>query len=386
METADVIVVGCGAMGSAACAAIAARGASVVGIDRFPPAHDRGSSHGRTRLFRQAYFEHPDYVPLLRHADVLWRGLEEESGRRLFDRCGLLLVGRPDGVAVSGALAAAGLHSLPVETLAPAEVVDRFPALRVADDEIAVWEPAAGYLLVEECVRAFADLAVRRGARLESGLAVRGWRAEGRGVAVDTDRGVLRGRRLVVAPGAWAPDLLRLPGVEFAVLRKSLFWLRPAPRVAAGFAAGRLPCFAFDSAEGFFYGFPALDESGVKIAEHTGGSPVADPLGLARDLDRAEFARVAAVAEARLPDLGTDLAAHAACMYTMSPDSHFCIGLHPGHDAVAIAAGFSGHGFKFASVVGEILADLALDGTTARPIGFLRPGRFGAGGTADADG
>lgn len=379
MPAADVIVLGVGGMGASACAALAARGARVVGLDRFPPAHDRGSSHGATRLIRQAYFEHPDYVPLLLDAYALWRDLEEASGTPLFIRSGLLLAGRPDSEAVAGALLAARLHALPLETLSPAESTARFPTIRLADDEIALFEPAAGFLLVEACVRAFAARATRLGARLESGVTVHGWREEGAGVAVDTDRGNYRADRLVITPGAWAGDLLRLAGMPFRVLRKSLFWFQPDSSSAADFAAGRLPCFAFDTPSGFFYGFPALDPAGVKIAEHTGGTAVADALALPRGLDEAELSRVAAVARERLPELGTCLAGHAACMYTMTPDAHFCLGLCPGHPRVAVAAGFSGHGFKFASVVGATLADLALDGVTARPIGFLAPDRFAGG-------
>lgn len=376
MPSADVIVLGVGGMGASACAALAARGARVVGLDRFPPAHDRGSSHGATRLIRQAYFEHPDYVPLLLDAYRLWEGLEAESGQRLLMRSGLLLAGRPDSEAVAGARLAARLHALPLETLPPPEAGRRFPSIRLADDEIALFEPAAGYLLVEACVRAFAASASRHGARLESGVTVHGWREEGTGVAVDTDRGVQRADRLVITPGPWAPDLLRLAGMPMTVLRKSLFWFRPDAAAAADFSAGRLPCFAFDGPAGFHYGFPDVDGAGVKIAEHTGGTPVADPLALDRALDAEELARVAAVARARLPSLGTTLVSHAACMYTMTPDSHFCVGLHPDHPRVSIAAGFSGHGFKFASVIGATLADLALDGATARPVGFLAPDRF----------
>lgn len=382
MPSVEVIVLGTGAMGMAACAALAGRGARVVGLDRFPVAHDRGSSHGATRLIRQAYFEHPDYVPLLLEAYDLWRDLEEETGRELLERSGLLLAGAPDGEAVAGAQRAANLHALPLERLSAAETRRRFPRFRLADDEIGLWEPAAGYLRVEACVCAFADVAIRRGARLESGVTVLGWREEGAAFAVDTDRGTYRADRLVITPGAWAPDLLRLAGMPFTVLRKTLFWFRPDAPGAADFATGRLPCFAFDSPAGFFYGFPALDASGVKIAEHTGGVVVADPLALDRSLDADELARVAAVARARLPGLGTTFERHAVCMYTMTPDAHFCLGLHPGHPRVAIAAGFSGHGFKFTSVVGETLAELALDGATTRPIGFLAPDRFARGATA----
>ncbi len=379
--SADVIVLGTGGMGSAACAHLAARGVTVIGLDRFPVSHDRGSSHGQTRLIRQAYFEHPDYVPLLLEAYRLWRGLEEATGTRLLFQSGLLLAGLETGEAVAGALHAAAIHRLPIERLAASEAKRRWPAFALDDDWVAVWEPAAGYLLVEECVRAHAEVATRHGARFEEGVAIHGWHAGARGVTVDTDHGTFHADRLVIAPGAWAADLLEIPSVTLEVLKKTLCWYRPPAEHRAAFAAGPepgigLPCFAFDTPAGFYYGFPALDDLGVKIAEHTGGTPVADPLALDRSLDRDEAARVAAVARTRLPALGDDLVHHAACLYTMTPDAHFLIGLHPEQSRVAIAAGFSGHGFKFASVVGSILADLALDGSTSQPIGFLAPSRF----------
>lgn len=381
MPHADVIVIGSGAMGVAASAALAERGAAVLALDRFGVPHDRGSSHGATRLIRRAYFEHPDYVPLLHEAYRGWRDLEAATETSLLLERGLVLGGPAGGEAVRGALESAAIHGLAVERMSAAEAAREWPEISLDDDWIAVWEPAAGYLRVEECIRAFAARAARAGARIEAGVTVRAWRVEsGGGVAVETDRGIHRAARLVVTPGAWAADLARLPEVPFRVLRKSLFWYRPAPAVAAAFADGSLPCFAFDTPAGFHYGFPALDADGVKIAEHSGGAEVADPLAVDRTLDAAEEGRVAAVSRCRLPRLGTDLARHATCLYTMTPDGHFVIGLHPRHPEVAVAVGFSGHGFKFASAVGPILAELALDGRTTRPVGFLAPGRFAAAG------
>ena len=381
MQSADVIVLGTGGMGTAACAHLARRGAAVIGLDRFPIAHDRGSSHGQTRLIRQAYFEHPDYVPLLLEAYRLWRRLEGETGASLLVQTGLLLAGPESGEAISGALHAAAVHRLAVERLGAGDARRRWPALHVDDDWIAVWEAAAGYLRVEDCVRASAEVARRHGARLESGIEILGWEALANGVVVETNRGRFHADRLVITPGAWATDLLHLPSIQLVVLRKSLFWYRPAADVSGVFSPPQpngtgLPCFAFDTPSGFYYGFPALDDRGVKVAEHTGGAFVADPLALDRALDPHEERRVADVVRARLPALGVDLADAAVCLYTMTPDSHFLVGIHPDSPRVSFAAGFSGHGFKFASIIGDILADLACDGVTARPIGFLSPERF----------
>jgi glycine/D-amino acid oxidase-like deaminating enzyme len=239
-----------------------------------------------------------------------------------------------------------------------------------------VHERRAGYLFVEACVAAHAEAAQEAGATLETGVQVHGWRAEGAGVIVSTDRGDVAADRLVLAPGPWAAELLQMPAVSLTVLRKSLFWYRPSASVSQAFAAGAMPCFAFDAPAGFFYGFPSLDHRGVKIAEHSGGHLVTDPLSVDRGIDTTEQQAIEKIIATHLPTLGTAQADHAVCLYTMSPDHHFVVGLHPEHDRVAIAAGFSGHGFKFASVMGSALADLAATGSTSLPIGFLSPRRF----------
>jgi sarcosine oxidase len=375
MQSFDVIIVGTGGIGSAAAYHLAARGRRVLGLDRFPIAHDRGSSHGQTRLIRQAYFEHPDYVPLLLRAYELWRELEEHVGRRLLVESGLVMAGPPEGSVIAGALASAHLHRLSVERMTAREARGRWPVFTLPEDWHAVHEPHGGYLFVEACVRAHAEMARQRGATLEHGVVVHGWHAEGNGIAVETDRGTFRADRLVLTPGPWAAGLLSLPGVPLAVLRKSLFWYEPAEAARPAFAAGSLPCFAFDAPAGFFYGFPQIDGRGVKVAEHTGGRPVDNPLAVDREIDIDEKQRVEQILAAHLPALGRRCAEHAVCLYTMSPDHHFVVGVHPASDRVVIGAGFSGHGFKFASVMGEALADLAIAGETTLPIGFLSPRR-----------
>lgn len=375
MTRFDVIVVGCGGIGSAAACHLARRGARVLVLDRFPAGHAHGSSHGQTRLIRLAYFEHADYVPLLRRSYRLWRELEAATGRTLLVENGLLMAGPPEGEVITGVNRSAEAHDLVIERLSATEAMRRFPAFSLPENWSAVHESRGGHLFVEACVHAHADEAIRAGARLETGMTVAGWRVDGRETVVETDRGDFRSGRLVLAPGGWAAGLLRLPAVRLVVLRKSLFWYRPRPDAADNFAADKLPCFAFDMAEGFFYGFPTIDGRGVKVGEHTGGRTVTDPLAVDRAIDAGERRSVEEAFASRIPSLGRDLADHAVCLYTMSPDRHFLVGLHPDHDAVAIAAGFSGHGFKFAPVIGEALADLALDGRTEHPVGFLSPAR-----------
>ncbi|MFM8284553.1 MAG: N-methyl-L-tryptophan oxidase [Planctomycetaceae bacterium] len=372
----DVIVIGGGAMGSAAAAEIARRGARVVVLDRFPPPHDRGSSHGESRLIRLAYFEHPDYVPLLRAAYRRWRDLESATGRALLDESGLLIAGPPDGEAIRGTLRAAAVHGLDVDRCDAATGMARFPPLRLPDDWILLHERVGGWLRVEACVQAALDRAVAHGAEIVSGVTALAWREVGDGVVVDTDRGSYQAGRLVIAAGPWAGDLLRLPAMSFVVLRKGLFWIEAAAAARAPLAVGAFPCFAFDTPDGFFYGFPSLDGRTLKVAEHSGGAVVTDPLTVDRGVDATERARVERVIGAHLPAVRGPLAKSAVCLYTMSPDGHFILGLHPRHRRVAVAAGFSGHGFKFAPLVGDVLADLALDGTTDHPIGFLSPDRW----------
>ena len=378
MKHFDAIVVGTGGIGSAALFHLASRGARVLGLDRFPVAHDRGSSHGHTRLIRLAYFEHPHYVPLLVRAYQLWRELEFAVDRSLLVETGLLMAGPASGDVLSGAMRSAALHSLPLEPLWPSEVVTRWPGLQLPEAWAAVYEACGGYLLVEECVRSHALAAERAGATFEHGVSVRGWNSpkDGRSVIVTTDRNTYAADQLILAPGAWASDLLQLPDVSLQVLRKSLFWYEPQPAWHTAYDAGNFPCFAFDAPNGFFYGFPRIDARGVKIAEHTGGRPLDDPLEIDRGIDAAEQDRVARVLTEHLPGISGHCTAHDACLYTMSVDRHFVVGRHPDHARVCCAAGFSGHGFKFASVIGEILADLATVGHTDMPIHLFSPGRF----------
>lgn len=368
--TYDCIVLGVGGAGSAALYHLARRGANVVGIDRFAPGHDRGSSHGRTRMIRLAYFEHPDYVPLLRRARELWLELEKEKGAPLYRETGVVQIGARDGMVVSGVLEAARRHGLDVEEIERGGL----PGLAWPESMTAVFERQAGLLSVEECVRAHAALAQAHGAELRIGEAVVGWSADGDGVEVQTESARLRAQRLVVTPGAGAADLLGDLGVPFRVLRKAQFWF--ATEVEQHTVDGGLPCFYFELDDGHFYGFPKIDELGLKLAQHSGGTEVDDPFTADRGIDAQEQARVVAFLAAHLPGASTTPTHHEVCFYTMTPDEHFIVDRHPRHPQVALAAGLSGHGFKFASVLGEVLCELTLDGATRHPIGFLGLSRF----------
>lgn len=373
--TYDVILVGTGGVGSAAAMHCAARGASVLACDRFPLGHDRGSSHGQTRIIRQAYFEHPDYVPLLLRAYELWAELERRTGRQLFFPTGLLQTGPADGAVVRGVQAAAQLHGLEVETLARSALRRDYPQFAVPEEHVGVLEPRAGYLRVEDCVVAHGAEARRLGAELRPGETVRRWSRAGAGVRVETDRGAYEAGRLIVTAGAWARDLLADLGVPLRVLRKHLHWQRcDDPRYAA---AHGCPAYLFELPHGVFYGFPQIDAQGVKVAEHSGGEVVTDPLTVDRSFDPVDGGRVAEFVRAVLPGVAPERLAHAVCLYTMSPDEHFLVDRHPTLPQVLFAAGLSGHGFKFTSLLGEVLADLALAGNTRQPIGFLGLQRLG---------
>lgn len=374
----DAIVLGAGGVGSAALYHLARRGVRAIGIDRFPPGHDRGSSHGATRIIRQAYFEHPDYVPLLRRAYELWAELAERCGQRLFQETGLLQVGPPRGEVVPGVIACAKQHQLEIEELTGREISARWPGFRVAEGCRGAFEKRAGYLAVEACVQAHLAEARAAGAELLTPCTALGWKTSGSGVVVATDQGEFSAGALIVTAGPWAGGLLNDLGLRLEVRRKPVFWFEA---IETAYSAARgCPCFLFESPGAIFYGMPQIDEAGVKVAEHTGGAVVADPLQLKRDAEPAERRRVEEFLAECLPQVSRRQTRHSVCMYTMSADGQFVIDRHPNHERVLFAAGLSGHGFKFTAVLGEALAELASQGGTQLPIGFLALNRAGLRG------
>jgi sarcosine oxidase len=375
-ENYDVIVLGLGGVGSAALYHVARRGHRVLGIDQFAPPHDRGSTHGQTRIIRQAYFEHPDYVPLVLRAYDLWREMESATGEPLFEQVGLLEVGPADGVVVPGVLASAAQHRLAVEELTAAEAQRRFPAFRVPNDRAAVFEPTAGFLQVERCVAAHLQLAVQAGAVLRIDTTVVDWSCSNNGIAVVTNRGEYRGDRLIIAAGPWATRVLPSLGVPLDVRRKPIYWFDTIGMNSPLRMAKGCPTFLYEMERGVFYGFPAFDDRGVKVARHSGGDVVDDPSALDQSRDETECAAVREFAAEQLIGIEPRPRENATCMYTMSPDENFLVDTLPGEPRVAFAAGLSGHGYKFAPVLGEVLADLAEHGSTNHPIDFLRLGRF----------
>ncbi len=370
MPTYDAIVIGCGGMGSAALFELARRGRRVLGLEQFPAVHDRGSSHGHTRVIRTAYYEHPDYVPILRRAWERWYELEQLAGKPLLVETGCLSIGPAGGELVTGVRESARLHGLALEARDPAP-------FRVPDGFDCVFESKAGYLMVEECVRAHLERAVAAGAELRTEEPVRDWRADGDGLAVRTDSETYHCAKLVVTAGAWATHLLRDLGVPLTVMRQTMLWF--APREPELFRRDRFPVFLYEHPRGAFYGMPMIDGRGVKVARHYGAPELPSPDGVDWTTTDAEEAPVRDFLNDSLAAEIGRCTARQVCQYTLTPDRHFAIDRHPANENVVVAAGFSGHGFKFAPVVGEILADLAESGATRWPIGFLRAGRFTLG-------
>jgi len=370
----DIIVLGCGAMGSAALAELARRGVRVLGIEQFPLVHDQGSSHGETRIIRLAYYEHPDYVPLLRRAFQRWYELEQECGEQLLTETGMLSMGEPTSELIAGIKRAATEHGLALEHYSAAEIAHRWPQWQLPESYIGVFENVAGYLRVERCIREQLNVAVQHGARIIGETPVISWQVDGSTITVKTPSETYHAAKLVIAGGAWNSALLAGLNLPLTVARMVPCWFEVAK--PHQFTRQRFPCFIHTSAAGEFYGFPQIDGQGLKLAPHHCAKEVSSPGEINRathEHDEMELRRFASVWLTE--PLGRCLK-RSVCMYTLTPDRHFIIDRHPRFENVVFAGGFSGHGFKFASVVGEILADLAINGATAQPIKMFRAGRF----------
>lgn len=375
MTAYDVIVLGLGGMGSAAAFQLAERGLRVLGLEQFTPAHDRGSSHGQSRIIREAYFEHPAYVPFVQRAYQLWQALEQRTGTSLLQMTGGLMIGRRESELVSGALESAQLHGLPHTLLTVAELRQRYPLFQPHEEDVAVYEPRAGHLNPEACVSAHIVAARLAGAELHFEEPVVGWSAVDGSVTVETARGRYHSSALVITAGPWASQLVPELAAQLEVERIPVFWFRPAD--LAPFAPERFPIYIWQQPGGrSFYGFPAIGDT-VKIAQHY-GSQRTTPATIDRTVHPAEVAAIRALVRQHLPALDGELAATSTCMYTNSPDLHFIIDRHPAHNEVVIAAGFSGHGFKFSSAVGELLAEMVLDPAARPTIDLFRWSRLAA--------
>jgi len=371
----DVVVCGLGAMGSAAFQRLAMRRLRVMGLERHAPGHDRGSSHGLTRIIRLGYFEHASYVPLLRRAYELWRELEAAAGRTLLHVTGIAEIGAPESALVQGTLASCRLHALRHEVLAAHELMRRLPAFKLPPDFLAVVQPDGGFLAVEPAIAAQLELAAAAGAKIRTGEIVRSIEPRAGSVRIVTDRATVEAGAAVITLGAWTRSLL--PALPLRATRQVMAWFDP---VDAGLCSA-LPVFIIESRHGMHYGIPPQREAGagpgIKLAKHHHRDLAVDPEDYDRTVSADDEALIRAAAADYVPAANGRLLAARTCLYTMTPDGDFLIDRLPGAANVIVASPCSGHGFKFAPVIGEILADLATTGTTAHDIARFRLARFG---------
>lgn len=371
----DIAVAGLGTMGSAIAATCAQRGASVIGLEQFPRCHAFGSFVGRSRMIRKAYFEDPAYVPLLLRAYDLWHELERESDMTLLQRTGLLMVGRAESEIIAGATRAARKHGLPFDSLSAGDIRRRYPMLKVLEDEVGVYEPDGGVLDPERAVEAQLRVAEKGGAQLCFSCALQSWEARGEGFVVKLAEGCeVSCRTLVLSLGPWFGQVLSQLGVSFSVQRNLQAWFRSA---TPAYASPEFPPFLIDrlGLPAPLYGFPDLGH-GVKAAFHAYGA-MTHPNEVDREIDMAsDIKPIQRAMKNWMPGAAETLLEAKVCMYSLTPDGHFVVDRHPEHSQLIVCGGFSGHGFKFAPVIGEIAADLALRGSTHHDIDFLSLRRF----------
>src|SRR5579883_47086 len=371
----DVAVIGLGVMGGAALLNLARRGRRVVGFEQFAPGHDRGSSHGETRIIRLGYFEHPSYVPLVRAALPLWRALERDSGQPLLHVTGIVEIGAPDGTLVAGTLQSSRTHGLAHEVLEAGDVMRRFPAFRLPPHFVGVFQPEAGILTAELAVQAQIALARGAGAEVRANERVQAIEPISGGVRIITEHGTVDAGQAIVAAGAWLPRLLPGLPVPLRPTRQVIGWFEPsAPKL---FARDCCPIFMIETADGMFYGFPAGTKPGIKFAKHHHADEAIDPAIPTRPIDDRDEALLREALAAYVPSLNGKLLSAQTCRYTMAPNGDFVIDRLPGAPSIIVASPCSGHGFKFAPVVGEVLADLATAGTTGRDMTRFRLSRVG---------
>jgi len=371
----DVIVIGLGGMGSAALFHLADKSAKVLGIEQFVTPHTYGSSHGETRVIREAYFENPIYVPLVQRAYELWDQLSAESGEILYLKTGGIMIGPPGTAVPDGAIRSAKEHNLPHEILSSSEIRKRFPALHPDDDMIGLLEPRAGIVFPEKCVEAHLQGARKRGALISTEEQVLSWHPEQSSLSVKTNKNQYYCRKLIVAAGAWIRELVKDLGVRFDIERQVLHWF--AAKKPGLFEPDRFPIHLWEyEPNKMFYGFPDLG-SGVKVALHHQGE-IVSPEKVDRAVQDHDIKRMRELLARYLPEANGEYLRGTVCLYTNTPDAHFLIDCHPLHSNVILASPCSGHGFKFASSVGEVLSKMALDQPQKLDLSLFCLSRFGS--------
>jgi sarcosine oxidase len=373
--TFDVIVLGVGVMGASACWSLAKQGVSVLGIDQYNIPNTLGSSHGHTRMTRSDYFEHPDYVPLIKRANELWRELEHETGADILNLSGAIYIGLPDSELIAGSRRAADLHSLKYKLLVRDDLAKQCPQFNIHDDQIGLWERDAGYLYAEQAVTTLASSALNCGAVLHGCEQALNWSPTHDGVIVKTDAAQYSAGKLIICGGPWSSDLVSNLGVELKVTRQAMGWVWPNRHEL--FTPDKALPFAVDDRAGsLHYGFPILPGApGIKLASHAKGDTT-NPDSINHNPTPADNDSIRKFTDSFLTHGCGPTLAIRICMYTNSPDSNFIVSSLPGYDNVSIGCGFSGHGFKFAPVIGEELSNLALNIKSQIQIEFLSIDRF----------
>jgi sarcosine oxidase len=370
----DAVVIGLGATGSAALHRLALRGSRVLGLEQFTPGHDRGSSHGETRIIRLGYFEDPSYVPLLREAYRLWREIEAASGEPLLTVTGIMEFGAPDSALVAGTLASSRQHGLPHEVIDGAEVMRRIAPFRLPRDFVGVFQPDGGFLRAEPGVAAQLALATRAGAQVQVNTQVLAIEPRGRAVRITTRDATIDAGAAIVAAGPWLSQLLPDLAVPIRVTRQVLGWF--APEDPAAFALGNFPVFLCETRHGIHYGFPVHRGTGLKEAKHHHDDRTVEPNTSDRTISAQDERLIRGFLDEHLPAANGPLTSAKTCLYTMTPDGDFILDRLPGAPNVIVASPCSGHGFKFAPVIGDVIADLVVDGTTRRDISRFALKRF----------
>ncbi|MGH1365637.1 MAG: N-methyl-L-tryptophan oxidase [Calditrichia bacterium] len=368
----DILVLGLGGMGSAIAYELSKRGVSVGGVEQFEPLHNKGGTHGESRIIRKAYPEKPDYVPLLNRSYELWDELEQHADRKLRNECGFLVAGHRDSPYLQDLDNAYQHYPLTHERWSATELAQHFPQFNLPEDYRAYFDPFGGFLYVDRCLQAHQDLAVRNGATLCFNEKVRSWQHNGDCVVLKTDKQTLHAKKLIIASGAWMkPELAKLD-IELRIWRRVIFWYGQQQT----FSPEKFPSFVIEHQNTGFYGLPALGEQGVKIGEHNIPFDIAVPEDSTQPVTQAEEEVIERCVWDIFPMLGKKIERIKTCLYAVSPDRHFILDHHPEHKHVLLAGGFSGHGYKFATAIGEVMADLALEGKTKHPIDFLSLKRF----------
>lgn len=378
----DVIVIGVGSMGAPACYHLARNGHKVLGIEQFDISHDQGSHAGQSRIIRMAYFEHPDYVPLLQRSYENWKSLEKQTKAKVFENCGLAYFGRPDSDFIKGIKKSSELYDVPIARSSPDKAKSLFPAFSVPDDFEVIYEPNAGFIAPERAILLYTQLAMENGATIKTRTRVQQWKQEGGKISVQTDGGTYSCNRLVISAGAWATKVIPNFKPRLKVTKQMLAWV--SPKNWDSFELGKFPCWILEDPErGSYYGFPILPPErfggplGLKLAHHFPGE-VSDPDKVNRNVTAGTEDDIRYVLEKYMPSAQASILSLKSCLYTTTTDENFILDFLPGFNKqVVVACGFSGHGFKMSSGIGEVLADMSMKGKTDLPVGFLGMGRAG---------